>query len=592
MKTLPKTLLPFLFYFSKKHRLSLIGLLFVALFWAVEISLSPYMMKLIIDGVATWSEETGSLFYAIGVPAFIYVLLSLFTGLVFRFYDYVMIRCAPILKNEITMEMFQYILDHSYSYFQHNFSGSLANKINDISKGAVQIITEFIDNFLSRFFCLIFAIFTLLLVHSSFALTLAIWAFFFVTISLLLAKKSQEYSKIYSESKSVVIGKIVDAITNVLNIKLFARKKYEQKYLKKYLTISAKKDQDLHWYLLKLKAFQAFAITLLIACMLWLLIDARTKNEVTIGDFALILGLTIAIVDQLFLVAQELVSFSEDMGVCAQALSIINVPHEIVDDQRAVELHVERGEITFDKVHFRYKKGANIFTDKSITIRPGEKVGFVGFSGSGKTTFINLILRFFSIDSGRILIDEQDITQVTQESLRSQIAIIPQDPFLFHRSLMENIRYGKLDASDEEVIEASKKAHAHEFIEKLKEGYASMVGERGTKLSGGQRQRIAIARAILKDAPILILDEATSALDSITENYIQESLTKLMLNRTSIVIAHRLSTLYHMDRILVFHHGKVVEEGAHADLIKKNGYYTKLWNVQAGAFQKPAPFLV
>ncbi|MDR3624791.1 MAG: ABC transporter ATP-binding protein [Chlamydiales bacterium] len=589
MNTLPGKLLPFLWYFSKKHSLHLLGLIFVAIFWAIDLSLSPYMVKLIIDGVSSWEPGVDSLFYTVGMPSIAYVALALFIGIVFRFYDYVMIKLAPIMKNEIILEMFNYIIDHSYSYFQQNFSGSLSNKINDISKGSVKIITEFVDLFLSRFFCLIAAIITMYLVHASFAITLTLWTVLFISISLLLSRKSQEYSKVYSESKSHVMGKIVDCITNVLNIKLFARKEYEKRYLKKYLDDAAIKDQSLHWYLLKLKAFQALAITLLIAFMLWLLINARIKEEVTIGDFALILGLTMSIVDQLFTVAQELINFSEDLGTCSQALSIISTPHDLIDAPNATTLNVTRGEIIFDKVHFRYRKGHNIFTDKSIIIHSGEKVGFVGFSGSGKSTFINLILRFFSINSGKILIDGQDITTVTQDSLRSQIAMIPQDPILFHRSLMENIRYGKPEASDEEVIESSKKAHCHEFIEKLKGGYSSLVGERGIKLSGGQRQRIAIARAILKDAPILILDEATSSLDSITENYIQESLTKLMENRTTIVVAHRLSTLFNMDRILVFNHGKVVEEGNHQELIANNSHYAKLWNMQAGGFLSNKP---
>jgi len=247
-------------------------------------------------------------------------------------------------------------------------------------------------------------------------------------------------------------------------------------------------------------------------------------------------------------------------------------------------LVVKKGTIEFENVSFRYHKGRDIFLDKSLTIKGGEKVGLVGFSGSGKTTFVNLILRFFDVDEGRILIDGQNIADATQDSLRAQIAMIPQDTSLFHRTLMENIRYGKLDATDEEVIDASKRGHCHEFIMQLEEGYESLVGERGIKLSGGQRQRITVARAILKNAPILILDEATSALDSITEKYIKESLADLMRGRTTIVIAHRLSTLADMDRILVFKDGHVIEDGNHSALITLDGHYAKLWNMQAGGF--------
>ena len=233
---------------------------------------------------------------------------------------------------------------------------------------------------------------------------------------------------------------------------------------------------------------------------------------------------------------------------------------------------------------FHYDEGAHLFNNKNVIIQSGQKVGLVGLSGSGKSTFVNLILLLFDVESGKIVIDGQNIRKVTQESLRENIAMIPQDVSLFHRTLMENIRYGRTDATDEEVIDASKKAHCHEFISQLKEGYESLVGERGIKLSGGQRQRIAIARALLKNAPILILDEATSALDSLTEKLIQDSLHALMQGRTTIVIAHRLSTLSEMDRILVFDKGQIVEDGSHDDLLKAKGHYSRMWAMQAGGF--------
>ena len=240
--------------------------------------------------------------------------------------------------------------------------------------------------------------------------------------------------------------------------------------------------------------------------------------------------------------------------------------------------------IVFDAVKFHYPETESLFNNKSVIIKAGEKVGLVGYSGSGKSTFVNLILRLYDVTGGNIFIDKQNIKDVNQNSLRQNIAIIPQDPYLFHRNLIENIRYGKITASDEEVIKAAKSAHADEFIRKLSKGYKSMVGERGIKLSGGQRQRIAIARAILKNAPILILDEATSQLDSLTENYIQETLWELMKNKTTIVVAHRLSTLLRMDRILVFEKGKIIQDGNHNTLINTHGLYQTLWNTQINGF--------
>jgi ATP-binding cassette subfamily B protein len=285
-----------------------------------------------------------------------------------------------------------------------------------------------------------------------------------------------------------------------------------------------------------------------------------------------------------WLAGLELPLLFKEIGICRQALTIIQDPHDITDALQAKPLKVTRGEIVFDHVTFHYLNHQNLFEDKTISLQAGQKVGLVGFSGSGKSTFANLILRYYDVQGGRILIDGQDISKVTQNSLREQISMIPQDPSLFHRSLMENIRYGRLDATDEEVIEASKKAHCHDFIQKMPEKYHALVGERGVKLSGGQRQRIAIARAILKNAPILILDEATSALDSVTEREIQEGLEILMEKHTTLVIAHRLSTLSGMDRILVFNEGKIVEDGTHEELIKSGGHYARMWDMQAGGF--------
>jgi len=583
MSAIPHTLPKFLWYFSRRYKLSLLGFVMVAIIWATNLSLIPYALKLIIDTVSSW-EGTKSLFSAVKFPALLYVGLVSFMWCVFRFYDWLAIKTYPDMQYKIKEEMFDYLENHSYSYFQNNFSGSLGNKINDMARSASHVISHLIDHFLSRTLGLIIGTLTMFFVHPYFACLLLGWSVTFITTSIFLSKKAQKYAEIFSEAKSTVVGKIVDSIGNILNVKLFAREKYENRYLSKYLEDAASKDRKALWYLFKVKTFYTVSIVFLISSTMWLLIYEREKNSITVGDFALILTLTMRLIGEVFFIASQLVPFSEEVGTCQQALSIISPNHEIIDLPDAGRLQISKGKIVFDRVHFQYKKGHSVFADKSITIDPGQRVGLVGFSGSGKSTFVNLILRFFDVDSGKILIDGQDIKSVTQESLRSQIAMIPQDPVLFHRSFEENIGYGRLDARKEEIIEASKKAHCHEFIEKLQDGYQSVVGERGIKLSGGQRQRIAIARAILKNAPILILDEATSSLDSVTENYIKESLALLMRERTTIVIAHRLSTLFHMDRILVFSEGRVIEDGTHDELLSLNGRYARLWSMQAGGF--------
>jgi len=581
---IPKTLPLFLWHFAKKHKWSFFGFMFVGLFWALNLSIKPYLMKVILDTISLPEAHSKNIFHLVWIPCALYVLLSCLMGLIFRLYDWLVIKTYPLMKCQITEEMYNYVQEHSYTYFQQNFSGSVANKINDMARSAITIFFDLSDYFYTRSLSLVVGSITLFLVNPTFGLVLICWVTLFLLVSYLLSKKAQDLSQEFSESRSALVGYIVDALSNILNVKLFARQKFESHRLKISLKDTMRKDQRTQKYLLKVKIFYTLSIVVLSASMMALLLYERSLDRVTVGDFALVLTLNMFMIEEVFQLANQLVPFSEEVGICRQALSIIAPKHAIVDHPDAKDLIVTQGKIVFDKVNFNYLPNGKFFVDKSVTIHPGEKIGLVGFSGSGKTTFVNLILRFFEVDSGQILIDGQDISKVTQESLRSQIALIPQDPLLFHRTLMENIRYGRLDATDEEVLEASKKAHCHEFIQKMDNTYFGLVGERGVKLSGGQRQRIAMARAILKNAPILILDEATSALDSVTEDYIQTSLKELMKDRVVIAIAHRLSTLYHMDRLLVFSGGKIIEEGKHQDLLKKGGYYAKLWSLQADGF--------
>ncbi|HUD02356.1 MAG TPA: ATP-binding cassette domain-containing protein, partial [Rhabdochlamydiaceae bacterium] len=307
------------------------------------------------------------------------------------------------------------------------------------------------------------------------------------------------------------------------------------------------------------------------------------QGKVSTGEIIQIFNTTWNVVFMMWFSGEAIPRFFQSIGIAKQALSVMYDPQDVLDSADATPLVIKHGEIIFEDVSFQYGE-KKLFNNKNIHIKGGEKVGLVGYSGAGKSTFVNLILRFYPIEKGRILIDGQDIAHMTLDSLRKQVALIPQDPLLFHRSLEENIRYGRVEASQEEVVNVAKLAHCDEFIKKCSDGYNSLVGERGTKLSGGERQRIAIARAMLAGSPILLLDEATSALDSVTERYIQDSLEKLMQNRTTIVIAHRLSTLAKMDRILVFDQGRVVEEGSHLDLLLKGGHYAHMWSMQAGGF--------
>jgi ATP-binding cassette subfamily B protein len=342
----------------------------------------------------------------------------------------------------------------------------------------------------------------------------------------------------------------------------------------------------------RIRWFQFIAAMLLMFGVIGYALKIWSEQGMTISQFAMSASLSLMLIEQARGLSRRFLEFFEYVGNITDGVNLIVSPHDVTDQKQAVELKVSTGSIQYQHVNFSYTLNKPVFKDLNITIPSGKKVGIVGFSGSGKSSLLNLMLRLFEPQSGTILIDGQDIQTVSQESLRDNIAMIPQDPMLFHRSLMENIRYGRIEASNEEIISAAKKAHAHEFIIETEEGYDSLVGERGVKLSGGQRQRIALARAILKDAPILLLDEATSALDSVTESHIQESLKFLMEDKTVMVIAHRLSTLAHLERILVFHEGKIIEDGNHNELLNLKGHYAKMWSMQAGGFLPEQEVLV
>lgn len=435
-----------------------------------------------------------------------------------------------------------------------------------------------------------------------FALGLSVWVVIYLTFSIILSLKAEILCKKAAEIRSLIVGYIVDILSNIISVQLFNAKQAENLMLSNVMQKYVKADQERDWFFLKMFSFQGFSFIIYqAACLYWLVTGLEDKT-ITLGDFALVLAVNNSIISSLWALSQDIGKFAELTGNISQALNIIYTKHEIEekenakeliiqyktseihDSERIPDLNIEGGKVVFENVEFSYHGTNLLFKNKSITIEPGQKVGLVGYSGSGKSSFVNLILRLFDVNAGRILIDDQDIREVTLESLRKSIALIPQDPALFHRSLMENIRYGKLNATDQEVIEAAKSAHADEFISELPLKYASLVGERGIKLSSGQRQRIAMARAILKNAPILILDEATSHLDSITEQFIQESLLELMEAKTTIVIAHRLSTLLHMDRILVFDKGKILEDGTHKQLLTRGELYSTLWAAQVGGF--------
>ena len=581
---LPATPSKFCFRYIKVYRW---GLLFMVIFEAGQAAcaiLLPYAIKQMMDAVADAKTNNLDVWANVENSLWLFGLLNLGIVLFSRASGSLLVMFGPTLRRLVRRELFAYLQNHSQRYFLSHFAGSLANRISEVSMSVAHIIWTVLFDFWPLMISFSVSLVLLINVNVDLALTLGTWIFTYILISFFLALRCRRYAQQYAKARSLVSGKIVDSVTNIMNAKLFARRNYERAYLEDYLDQEVDSARKTFWFMERIRWFQFTAAMILMLGVIGYALKIWTEDAMSVGDFAMAASLSLMLIEQARGLSRRFLEFFEYVGNINDGVTQIIQTHEVVDDMTATPLVIHKGMIQFKMIDFGYIKDKPLFKNLNITIEAGEKVGLVGFSGSGKSTLLNLMLRLFEPQFGSILIDQQNINTVSQESLRDNIAMIPQDPMLFHRSLIENIRYGRLDATDEEVMEAAKKAHAHEFIIDSEEGYHSLVGERGVKLSGGQRQCIALARAILKNTPILLLDEATSALDSVTERHIQESLAYLMKNKTVMVIAHRLSTLSHLNRIIVFHQGQIVEEGSHSQLLQLEGHYAKMWSMQAGGF--------
>lgn len=585
----PRGLVPFCLHFTRGAWPYIIcaGLLMV-LIAITEVWLFSFIGN-IVDWLSVQSRETfveDQMWALMGMAALILIALPLFVIL------HSLVTSQTLLGNypmRIRWLVHNYLLNQSISFYQDEFAGRIATKLMQTALAVREVVIKLVDvlNYVSVYF--IGTVFIVASADWRLALPLLVWLAFYILLLRYFVPRLGKVAEAQADARSLMTGRIVDSYTNIQTVKLFSHAQRESSYAQEgmshFLTTVHKQMRlvtKLYVLLYLLNSFLLFSVGYL-AIQLWL------EDAISVGAIAVALSLVLRLWGMSQWIMWEVSALFENIGTVQDGMQTVSVPRLIEDKPNAKDLNVTAGAVQFDNVNFFYAADRPVLKNFNLTIKAGEKIGLVGRSGAGKSTLVNILLRFYDLQSGKISIDGQDIATITQESLRRNIGMVTQDTSLLHRSVRGNIAYGRPDATDAMIAEAAQRAEADVFIPELsdskgRQGYDAHVGERGVKLSGGQRQRIAIARVMLKDAPILILDEATSALDSEVEAAIQENLYRLMEGKTVIAIAHRLSTIAAMDRLIVLDEGQIVEQGTHAELLEQNGIYAQLWQHQSGGF--------
>lgn len=587
--TPPGSLLAFVYHYSKDVKWPLLFLAMLTTAMAIlEVMLFGFLGQL-VDWLAernpqTLLEEEGSTLAWMTI-----VLLILLPAITLL---HTLITHQTLLGNfpmAIRWNAHRYLLGQSMSFYQNDYAGRIATKVMQTSLSVREAVIKLADVFVYVFVYFVAMLGIILQSSVILMLPLFIWLCLYIATQWYFIPRLKRVSTLQADARSTMTGRIVDSYTNIATIKLFAHTRREQNYAKHSMSdflqtvySQMRLSTGLELCVSLLNYLLIFSISAT-AIALWM------DNAIGIGAIAIAIALALRLNGMSHWIMWELSALFEHIGTVADGRNTLSRKQQVTDQPEAVPIIVSEGHITFDSVGFNYGGHERVITDLNLDIKAGEKVGVVGRSGAGKSTLVNLLLRFHDVEHGAVLIDGQDISTVTQDSLRAHIGVVTQDTSLLHRTVRENILYGNPDATEDDLLTATHNAQAHDFIQNLSDqegasGYDAKVGERGVKLSGGQRQRIAIARVLLKDAPILVLDEATSALDSEVEAAIQQSFFMLMKNKTVIAIAHRLSTIAAMDRLVVMDEGRIIEQGTHQQLIETGGIYATLWNRQTSGF--------